>query len=536
MSSQDDDLKLNEEFSQAFDLLENTADNLLIIGRAGTGKSTFIQYFRDHSRKSLAVLAPTGIAAIHVQGQTIHSFFRFKPDITPDKVPHIKLRSSQKTIYQKIDTLIIDEISMVRSDLLDCIDIFLRIHGRDAQQPFGGIQMVFVGDLYQLPPVVTAVEKNIFQDVYPSPYFFDARVFQDFPIQLRELKEIYRQKDPGFIEILNAIRVNTITPVQLERLNERYLPDFVPGEQEFYISLTTTNDLADTINQSKLDQLKTESYYFQGEIEGNFDEKYLPAPVRLEVKSGAQVMLLNNDPADRWRNGTMGKIAAVDHDTHSEDVLIVELSPGESVEVRPFTWEMFRFAYNKETKKVESEKIGSFKQLPIRLAWAVTIHKSQGKTFAKIVIDLGRGTFSFGQLYVALSRCTTLNGIILKKPVEKKHIWMDPRVSQFLSRLQIGQFQEDSGSEVEKRALLEMAIVDRRPVEIIFRKTNEEITHCCLFPCSIGETENLGQRIWSVEGKDPQTRGLRVFRLDRIVQVRGIDSQDEIFIALKEQE
>ena len=416
--------------------MENTSRNLFITGKAGTGKSTLLSYFRDHTTKNVVVLAPTGVAAVNIKGQTIHSFFRFKPDITPESVHSIIIRRTQKALYQKIDTIIIDEVSMVRADLMDCIDTFLRLHAKDRSAAFGGVQIIFIGDLYQLPPVVTRHERGIFRDVYASPYFFDSKIFRSLwgngnsgEVEIVELKKIYRQKEEEFIKLLGGIRNRTATQQDLELLNTRHIPDFVPPEDDFYIYLTTTNALADYVNRQKLEQLSGDICCCDGVLTGQFQERNLPTHHSLSLKVGAQVMLLNNDPEGRWINGSLGKILDIMKRGKS---ISVELSNGEVVDVHPFQWDMFRFFFNEDTESLESESVGSFKQYPLRLAWAVTIHKSQGKTFERVIVDIGNGTFAHGQTYVALSRCTNFEGLILKRPILLKHILLDDSVTRFM--------------------------------------------------------------------------------------------------------
>lgn len=432
------DVEFNDRFARAYDLLENTRGNVFITGKAGTGKSTLLQYFRDHTIKNVAVLAPTGVAAVNIKGQTVHSFFRFKPDITPEGVRSIRIRRTQKALYRNVDTIVIDEISMVRADLLDCVDVFLRLHGKDGEAPFGGVQMVFIGDLYQLPPVVTPAERNIFRDVYPSPYFFDSKVFRELHggdlhprnVEVVELKKIYRQKEEAFVRLLGTIRNRTATHAHLKALNERCIPHFQPPPDDFYIYLTTTNILADRINQEKLDELPGQSYYYKGMLTGGFEPRSLPTHQSLELKTGAQVMLLNNDAGGRWVNGSIGKIVEI---FDEGKVIAVELSGGGKVEVTPFRWEMFRFFFNEDTESLESEPAGSFTQYPLRPAWAVTIHKSQGKTFDKVIIDVGNGTFAHGQAYVALSRCSNFEGLVLKRPILRRHILLDHSIVRFMA-------------------------------------------------------------------------------------------------------
>jgi len=451
-------LDFNEQFTQAYDLLENSRKNIFITGKAGTGKSTLLEYFREHSLKNVVVLAPTGVAAVNVKGQTIHSFFQFKPDVTPDTVPFIKIRKSKKDLYAKLDAVVIDEVSMVRADLLDCVDVFLRKYGRDSSLPFGGVQMILFGDLYQLPPVVTRHEQAIFRGqprqekklfdededraslqygFYATPYFFSARVFKDLDVEYVELKKVYRQKDEYFVKLLNTIRNNSLKEDHLRLLNQRCLPHFHPETDDFFIHLTTTNALADCINQKQLDSLEEEVQSFQGDVEGDFRERDLPTQQFLDLKVGAQVMLLNNDQSGRWVNGSIGKVVSLGG-IETRDAIMVELAHGEIVEVKPFTWEVFRFFFNEESLMLDSESVGSFTQYPLRLAWAVTIHKSQGKTFSKVIIDLGSGTFAHGQLYVALSRCTDFEGLVFKRPVRKSDVIVDQQVVNFMKGKNVG--------------------------------------------------------------------------------------------------
>jgi ATP-dependent exoDNAse (exonuclease V) alpha subunit len=429
-----DHLEKNDEFLRAFDLFERSSRNIFLTGRAGTGKSTLLQYFRSSTSKNTAVLAPTGVAAVNIKGQTIHSFFNFRPDITVETVGNIKLRRGQKDIYQNLDTLIIDEVSMVRADLLDCMDAFLRMHRRQHSKPFGGVQMILIGDLYQLPPVVMSHERDIFTSVYPGPYFFNAKCFAGIDIEFMELATIYRQKEDRFIRLLNAVRDNNLVPEDLALLNRNVKPSFEPPAEDFYVHLTTTNDLADRTNQARLAALKGRVYEYGGILDGEFESRNLPTQEALKLKVNAQVMLLNNDPMGRWVNGSIGHITDIVHSS-GHDVIRVRLSDGNSVDLEPFTWEMYRFSFDKESGRIDSEVVGVFTQFPLRLAWAVTIHKAQGKTFSKVVIDIGYGAFAHGQVYVALSRCISLEGIVLRKPILRQHILMDDRIRVFLFNL-----------------------------------------------------------------------------------------------------
>lgn len=511
-------LDFNEYFVRAYDLLENSSQSVFITGKAGTGKSTLLKYFRDNTAKNIVVLAPTGVAAVNIAGQTIHSFFQFKPDITPESVESIRIRKSKRELYQKLEAVVIDEISMVRADLLDCVDRFLRFYGRNKNVPFGGAQMIFIGDLYQLPPVVTYREQALFKTVYSSPYFFDAKVFAEFNPEFIELEKIYRQKDDDFIALLNAVRNNSVTDEHMAILNDRCVADFRPANDDFYIYLTTTNDLADELNQAQLSQLKEKWHRYEGRVSGEFEQKNLPTQLSLEIKAGAQVMMLNNDSAGRWVNGSMGKIVLV-REEDAADVIIVELADGRKVDVTPFTWEMFRFFYDENKEAIDSESIGSFTQYPLRLAWAVTIHKSQGKTFSKIIVDIGRGTFSHGQVYVALSRCTSFDGIVLKKPIAKKHILMDWRIVKFMTRYQYD-ISEKNCSLDDKKKILKDAARHKKLVDILYLKANDEKSRRTIEPQRIGEMEYQGKRFWGVEGYCSKRRETRVFRLDRILEMK----------------
>ncbi|MBF0532284.1 MAG: AAA family ATPase [Candidatus Omnitrophica bacterium] len=423
----DGNLDFNAEFAATYDLLENSGRNVFVTGEAGTGKSTLLQYFREHTTKNAVVLAPTGVAAVNVRGQTIHSFFRFRPDVTADKIRSIKLRKDQRKIYKSLAVVVIDEVSMVRADLLDCVDAFLRLHGPRKKAPFGGVQMIFFGDLFQLPPVVTRQDRPLFeQGGYAGPYFFNAKCFVDLNVAVVTLTKIYRQKDEGFIRLLNRLRNRQLSGLDLNELNQRVVPGFEPRDRGFYINLTTTNALADRINAEHLEKIPGKPAVLAGEIEGEFQEKNLPTKEALELKIGAQVMLLNNDAQGRWVNGSIGKVLSVDGQ------VCVELSDGQVVDVDPYDWEMYRFVYDEETESLVSEPTGSFRQYPLRLAWAVTIHKAQGQTFSQVVIDFGSGAFSHGQAYVALSRCVSLSGVVLRRPVTMGDVLLDERVVDFM--------------------------------------------------------------------------------------------------------
>jgi len=512
-------IDINEQFRHALDIMENSDRSIFITGRAGTGKSTLLNYFRHVTRKKVAVLAPTGVAALNVKGQTIHSFFRFKPGITPDRVKRLRSAGDSRSIYRKLDAIVIDEVSMVRADLLDCVDRFLRLNGPKADKPFGGIQMAFIGDLYQLPPVVTSGEKAVFQSLYETPYFYGARVFDSFEMEFVELEKIYRQHDEQFITLLNAIRNNSVTGEGLELLNQRYQPEFEPLPDDFYVYLTTTNRLAEEINGKRLAGLKGRLHTFTGSIEGNFGEEYLPTAIDLQVRVGAQVMMLNNDTEGRWVNGSIGKITGVAQNSGGDHIIIAELAEGEEVEVTPFTWEIFRFFV--EGGGLRSEVIGTFTQYPLMLAWAVTIHKAQGKTFDRVIIDVGRGTFAHGQMYVALSRCTTLGGIVLKKLALKKHIWTNYLVMDFLTRYQYKKAEQSCPVDGRIEAI-KKAIENEASLEIVYLKPSDEKTTRVVRPETVGEMEYRGKKYVGMRAFCLKRNENRVFRVDRILEIREV--------------
>jgi ATP-dependent DNA helicase PIF1 len=511
-----DAIDINPEFRRALDIIENTSRSIFITGRAGTGKSTLLSYFSKTTRKKVAVLAPTGVAALNVHGQTIHSFFRFRPNITPELVRRRNYRNENDNVYRKLDAIVIDEISMVRADLLDCVDKFLRLNGPDAAAPFGGIQMVFMGDLYQLPPVVSRDEREIFGAMYESPYFYSAAVFETFRMDFVELEKVYRQQDASFVDLLNSIRNKSIDEPGLARLNTRCIPDFQPPPGEFYVYLTTTNAVAEELNARRLEELKGKTYTFQATTEGDFSKEYLPTAIELQVKTGAQVMMLNNDTAGRWVNGSIGEIIRIEEYPAGEPVIIVELTDGNIAEVAPYTWEIYNYFVDRG--QLQSEVVGAFTQYPLMLAWAVTIHKSQGKTFNKVIIDFGRGTFAHGQAYVALSRCTSLEGIVLVKPVLRQHILMDYHVVRFLTRYQYDKAEESLSAE-DKLSLIQDAIEDGAKLKIAYLKPNDEKSRRVIIPREVGEMEYNGRKYTGVRAYCLTRREDRTFRLDRILEI-----------------
>jgi len=420
-------IELSEDFRYALDLLEKHNTSMFITGKAGTGKSTLLQLFRNTTKKRVVVLAPTGIAALNVQGQTIHSFFGFPPK--PITKKDIKPRR-YKNLYKKINTIIIDEISMVRADMMDNIDYFLRVNCENPA-PFGGKQIIFFGDLFQLPPIVNNEEQMYFSLQYDSPYFFSAMVFNEFHIEPFELRKVYRQENINFIKLLDRVRTNRIDWDDIETLNERHMSQDLDTD-DTYITLSTVNSIVNKLNYRKLAEISMPELTYIGKVEGNFSERTFPTDMALKLKEGAQVMFVKNDPDRQYVNGTLGKVHELTPDKIK--VIIQDIEGKEKIiEVQQAEWEILKYKMKTEggTSEIGTEAAGSFKQYPLRLAWAVTIHKSQGKTFDKVVIDLGRGAFAHGQTYVALSRCRTFEGILLKQKVRPKDIMLDERIVQY---------------------------------------------------------------------------------------------------------
>ena len=421
-------LLLDKAFQDILQQLESQRDNFFITGKAGTGKSTLLQIFRKTTAKKVVVLSPTGISALNVQGQTIHSFFQFPPKLMHQGEIFINKRLVR--LLSVIEAIIIDEISMVRADVLDAIDFSLKLH-RKSVAPFGGVQMLFFGDLYQLPPVVSSQEeREYFRTVYPSAYFFDAHVFKGhLSLQMIELTRVYRQSERHFIHLLDAIRTMTFEYEDLESINERYIQG--AEIEEPYLTLCSTNAAAQQINKERLDLLTTPSFFYSGEVKGDFNPKIFPTEYKLELRVDGQVMLIRNDPEKRFVNGSLARIVALEEEKITVS-MTTENGKTEIFDLPQMTWEVNKYTISTDTDNpIKAEVTGSFTQYPVRLAWAVTIHKSQGKTYDRVAIDLGRGAFEHGQTYVALSRCRSLNGVFLKKPLTPRDIMVDERVAEF---------------------------------------------------------------------------------------------------------
>lgn len=434
----------NPEFTKAWELLQYTSQSVFLTGKAGTGKSTFLRYITANTRKKYVVLAPTGIAAVNAGGQTIHSFFRLPfhpvmpddPDFSRDRLrERMKYPSSLIRTLREVELIVIDEISMVRADTIDFIDRLLRFYTRNERQPFGGKQLLLVGDVFQLEPVVTGDMRDILRRHYRHPYFFHAHAFSDIHIVPIELRKVYRQTDDGFVTLLDRIRTGAASAPDIALLNSLCVPGYDASQvggtpeargKEFVMTLATRRDMVDHINESRLAAIDRPTVTFTGKITGDFPENSLPTDLVLSLKEGAQIVFIKNDPDHRWVNGTLGRVSAI-----AKDLLEVTLESGTVITLEPAHWSNIKYSYDPDTKRIKATELGSFRQYPVKLAWALTIHKSQGLTFSNVVIDIGRGAFAGGQTYVALSRCRSLEGMRLLSTVAERDVFVNPAIIEF---------------------------------------------------------------------------------------------------------
>ena len=425
----------------AIRIIQNTHQTLFLTGKAGTGKSTFLRYIAQTTKKKYIVLAPTGIAAINAGGSTLHSFFKlpFHP-LLPNDTRYtqrklkdtLKYNGEKRKILREVELIIIDEISMVRADIIDFIDKVLRVYSRNIYQPFGGKQLLLVGDMYQLEPVLKEDERQLLKPYYPSTFFFDALVFKEMKLVSIELQKVYRQTDPTFINILDSIRTTSVSIDQLSTLNKQVGKAIANDKNKLAITLSGKRDTVDHINEQELSRLPGKPITLYGHIEGDFPESNLPTPIELYLKVGAQVLVIKNDKEKRWVNGTLGTI--VSFSKEEPTIIVVRTEKGEEVNVEQEIWSNVIYSYNEKEQKIEEQEIGVYQQYPLKLAWAITIHKSQGLTFNNVNIDLTGGVFAGGQTYVALSRCTSLEGISLKYPIRKEDVFIRSEIVQFAQR------------------------------------------------------------------------------------------------------
>jgi len=444
-----EDFILTDEFKDILNILNNTNDSVFISGKAGTGKSTLLKYFTSRTNKKYVILAPTGVAAMNVKGQTIHSFFRFPPKIIQTNT--LQPEYARNSLFQNLQLLVIDEVSMISANLMDAIDKSLRVNRNKLTVPFGGVQMVFIGDLFQLPPVVRNDLQQYFQRTYGGAYFFDSPVFRgDFKYHKKELTHIFRQKDENFRQVLNRVRVNRAGFDDFVLLNSRHKDNV--GDNNSSVFLTTTNMNAKKINKQNLENLGGKEFIYHasltGKIKDDFDklkarlsnkeitedefeeliETRFPTNVFLKLKVGAQIMMIKNDSLKRWVNGSVGKVSKLE----PNDVWVN--IDAKTYKLEREKWEDISYQFDVTTKEIKENIKGTFTQYAIKLAWAMTIHKSQGKTFDKVVIDIGGGAFSHGQTYVALSRCKTLDGIVLNKEIKQSDIIVDKRIIDYYNK------------------------------------------------------------------------------------------------------
>ncbi|MBL7910052.1 MAG: helix-turn-helix domain-containing protein [Bacteroidia bacterium] len=462
-------IEINSQFEHVLNFVNQTNQPVFLTGKAGTGKTTLLKYIKENTIKQMAVVAPTGVAAINAGGSTIHSFFQFAfaPFLPVLNLEHqvdfsqtaaaaaqFKYNSLRLSIFRKLELLVIDEISMVRADLLDQIDFVLRSTRKKTHLPFGGVQVMFIGDMHQLPPVVNPEEWRLLNHIYQSPYFFDSLVFRNNPAVYIELEKIYRQSETAFIDILNKVRNNNLSLDDLETLNGHYRADLSQEFIQSNITLTTHNQKADEINQKLIGSLPDKAYTFKCKVEGIFNEKNYPADEQLTLKKGTRVMFLKNNPEKNYYNGKIGIVTYL-----SDSVIKVKCEEDhEEIEVNKEAWSNVSYKLNKETKVVEEEILGTFSQYPLRLAWAITIHKSQGLTFEKVIIDAAH-SFSAGQVYVALSRCRSLAGLTLSSKINAETLFNDKKILNFSSENKQDQNAIDSIFKSSKNEYIKTVLI-----------------------------------------------------------------------------
>lgn len=514
----------NPEFQDAWSVITRTNRSVFLTGKAGTGKSTFLKYICANTKKKHIVLAPTGIAAVNVGGQTMHSFFKipFKPLLPddPDIANITRLRKMLRYTKEKVklirelDLIIIDEISMVRADVIDFVDRVLRVYSGNMREPFGGKQLLLVGDIFQLEPVVTHDMRDILRRYYKNFFFFNARAFAQINLVSVELKKIYRQTDSDFISLLDRVRVNRATSNDIARLNQRCNPDYQEVNETFAITLATRRDTVDAINDEHMQALKTPEYTYHGRIEGDFPENSLPTALRLVLKEGAQVIFIRNDKEGRWYNGTIGKVTRL-----NDDQVYVTLENGEEMDVLPEIWENMQYTYNEKEKKVEEKVLGTFMQIPIKPAWALTVHKSQGLTFNHVVIDFVGGAFTGGQTYVALSRCTSMEGITLLKPLSERDIIVNMAVVDFSRQFNDRQMLNDAMEQERANQLY------RRAVHAFDHQEFEECVKCFTQAMKIKDNiqDEAVKRLISKKLNSFKKQARTIERLEQV-----IDSQQKL--------
>ncbi|MDR1814163.1 MAG: AAA family ATPase [Tannerella sp.] len=480
----------NKLFNRAAEFVLHTDKNIFLTGKAGTGKTTFLRYIRQMTKKRTVVLAPTGVAAINAGGQTVHSFFQIGRGIyLPDDVrlrrsapkdeedkrtigDYFRFNKDKTELMKSLELLVIDEVSMLRCDLMDVIDRLLRWVRDWESEPFGGVQVLLIGDNFQLPPIVSGEEWRFVEQYYDSPFFFSSRVIKENPLLYIELKTIYRQTDPRFIALLNNIRVNSVTPSDMALLQSRYMPDFQPDDKDTYIILASHNRIADDVNRTKLARLPAEEHVFEAVVTGVFPEEIMPAPFTLRLKEGAQVMFVKNN-LPHYYNGQMGKITEL-----TESDMIVTLPDGTELPVDITEWVNIRYSWNRKEKRIDEEIIGTFEQYPVRLAWAITVHKSQGLTFGSVIADVG-GAFTHGQVYVALSRCSDFSRLVLRSQIGKESIRANPQALMYArnetSEAELERLLDEAKAEALCRQpeLKMLASLPDMPVDEVFDKLDE---------------------------------------------------------------